>query len=54
MAWCLWDMLTHPRYGMGKRLGARCGKWACMYRPDATVVPDGLAARSRASPVMRT
>ncbi|WP_431602758.1 hypothetical protein, partial [Escherichia coli] len=21
-AWCLWDMLTHPRYGMGKRLGA--------------------------------
>ncbi|HDL0286360.1 TPA: hypothetical protein PWK70_002028, partial [Escherichia coli] len=18
MAWCLWDMLTHPRYGMGK------------------------------------
>ncbi|WP_250385244.1 hypothetical protein, partial [Escherichia coli] len=20
--WCLWDMLTHPRYGMGKRLGA--------------------------------
>ncbi|HGU7560758.1 TPA: phage tail protein [Escherichia coli] len=22
MAWCLWDMLTHPRYGMGKRLGA--------------------------------
>ncbi|HEO9943834.1 TPA: DUF1983 domain-containing protein [Escherichia coli] len=21
MAWCLWDMLTHPRYGMGKRLG---------------------------------
>ncbi|WP_436409351.1 hypothetical protein, partial [Escherichia coli] len=20
-AWCLWDMLTHPRYGMGKRLG---------------------------------
>ncbi|TFA74604.1 host specificity protein J, partial [Escherichia coli] len=21
----LWDMLTHPRYGMGKRLGAGCG-----------------------------
>ncbi len=22
MAWCLWGTLTHPRYGMGKRLGA--------------------------------
>ncbi|EFJ1099883.1 host specificity protein J [Escherichia coli] len=29
MAWCLWDMLTHPRYGMGKRLGAvDVDKWA--------------------------
>ncbi|HBQ0003439.1 TPA: host specificity protein J, partial [Escherichia coli] len=29
MAWCLWDMLTHPRYGMGKRLGAAdVDKWA--------------------------
>ncbi|WP_063105088.1 phage tail tip domain-containing protein, partial [Escherichia coli] len=28
-AWCLWDMLTHPRYGMGKRLGAPdVDKWA--------------------------
>ena len=28
-AWCLWDMLTHPRYGMGKRLGAAdVYKWA--------------------------
>ncbi|MGT6872091.1 phage attachment tail tip protein J, partial [Escherichia coli] len=28
-AWCLWDMLTHPRYGMGKRLGAAdVDKWA--------------------------
>ncbi|EIL3252750.1 TPA: host specificity protein J [Escherichia coli] len=28
MAWCLWDMLTHPRYGMGKRLGAAdVDKW---------------------------
>ncbi|EMO8322519.1 host specificity protein J, partial [Escherichia coli] len=27
--WCLWDMLTHPRYGMGKRLGAAdVDKWA--------------------------
>ncbi|EOL0481976.1 DUF1983 domain-containing protein, partial [Escherichia coli] len=26
---CLWDMLTHPRYGMGKRLGAAdVDKWA--------------------------
>ncbi|MGS5194667.1 phage attachment tail tip protein J [Escherichia coli] len=29
IAWCLWDMLTHPRYGMGKRLGAAdVDKWA--------------------------
>ncbi|WP_063502175.1 phage attachment tail tip protein J [Escherichia coli] len=29
MAWCLWDMLIHPRYGMGKRLGAAdVDKWA--------------------------
>ncbi|EOD0790551.1 host specificity protein J [Escherichia coli] len=29
MAWCMWDMLTHPRYGMGKRLGAAdVDKWA--------------------------
>ncbi|GCU62533.1 phage host specificity protein [Escherichia coli] len=29
MAWCLWDMLTHPPYGMGKRLGAAdVDKWA--------------------------
>ncbi|WP_410402459.1 phage tail tip protein [Escherichia coli] len=28
-AWCLWDMLTHPRYGMGKRVGAAdVDKWA--------------------------
>ncbi|EKM3136136.1 host specificity protein J, partial [Escherichia coli] len=44
-AWCLWDMLTHPRYGMGKRLGAAdVDKWAlyaigqyCDQR-----VPDGF------------
>ncbi|WP_170947436.1 phage tail tip protein, partial [Escherichia coli] len=44
-AWCLWDMLTHPRYGMGKRLGtADVDKWAlyaigqyCDQR-----VPDGF------------
>ncbi len=29
IAWCLWDMLTHPRYGMGKRVGAAdVDKWA--------------------------
>ncbi|ENZ0187201.1 host specificity protein J [Escherichia coli] len=28
MAWCLWDMLTHPRYGMGQRLwAAEVDKW---------------------------
>ncbi|CSH81015.1 host specificity protein [Shigella sonnei] len=41
MAWCLWDMLTHPRYGMGKRLGAAdVDKWALyagMERADADV-----------------
>ncbi|ENQ9352330.1 host specificity protein J [Escherichia coli] len=44
-AWCLWDMLTPPRYGMGKRLGAAdVDKWAlysigqyCDQR-----VPDGF------------
>ncbi len=44
-AWCLWDMLTHPRYGMGKRLGAAdVDKWVlyaigqyCDQR-----VPDGF------------
>ncbi|MBJ5328374.1 host specificity protein J, partial [Salmonella enterica subsp. enterica serovar Corvallis] len=28
-AWCLWDMLTHPRYGMGQRIGAAdVDRWA--------------------------
>lgn len=45
MAWCLWDMLTHPRYGMGKRLGAAdVGKWALyvigQYCDQS--VPDGF------------
>ncbi|EFV3763021.1 DUF1983 domain-containing protein [Shigella sonnei] len=44
-AWCLWDMLTHPRYGMGKRLGAAdVDKWvlyAIGQYCDQTV-PDGF------------
>ncbi|EKY6399362.1 host specificity protein J [Escherichia coli] len=44
-AWCLWDMLTHPRYGMGKRLGAAdVDKWAlyaiAQYCDQS--VPDGF------------
>ncbi|WP_332834586.1 phage tail protein [Escherichia coli] len=57
-AWCLWDMLTHPRYGMGKRLGAAdVDKWALYVigqHCDQSVAGRLLAARSRASPVMRT
>ncbi|EJC6313695.1 host specificity protein J [Escherichia coli] len=46
MAWCLWDMLTHPRYGMGKRLGAAdVDKWALyvigQYCDQS--VPDGFS-----------
>ncbi len=45
MAWCLWDMLTHPRYGMGKRLSAAdVDKWALyvigQYCDQS--VPDGF------------
>ncbi|HIA8534424.1 TPA: phage attachment tail tip protein J, partial [Escherichia coli] len=44
-AWCLWDMLTHPRYGMGKRLGAAdVDKWVLyvigQYCDQS--VPDGF------------
>ncbi|EEX2506493.1 host specificity protein J [Escherichia coli] len=45
MAWCLWDMLTHPRYGMGKRLGAAdVDKWALyvMGQYCDQSVPDGF------------
>ncbi|EFO1829856.1 host specificity protein J [Escherichia coli] len=44
MAWCLWDMLTHPRYGMGKRLGAAdVDKWALYVIGQCCdqSVPDG-------------
>ncbi|QKB64557.1 phage attachment tail tip protein J [Escherichia coli] len=44
-AWCLWDMLTHPRYGMGKRLGAADVDKRALYAIgqycDQTV-PDGF------------
>ncbi|MGS5383372.1 phage attachment tail tip protein J [Escherichia coli] len=44
-AWCLWDMLTHPRYGMGKRLGAAdVDKWAlyAIGQYCDQTVPDGF------------
>ncbi|ELP3789464.1 host specificity protein J, partial [Escherichia coli] len=43
--WCLWDMLTHPRYGMGKRLGAAdVDKWAlyAIGQYCDQTVPDGF------------
>ncbi|ENZ1122035.1 phage tail protein, partial [Escherichia coli] len=43
--WCLWDMLTHPRYGMGKRLGAAdVDKWALYVigQNCDQSVPDGF------------
>ncbi|MCW0134480.1 hypothetical protein OIU89_04350 [Escherichia coli] len=55
MAWCLWDMLTHPRYGMGNVLvrrmwiNGRCMSSASTATSRCRTV---LAARSRASPVM--
>lgn len=45
LAWCLWDMLTHPRYGMGKRLGAAdVDKWAlyAIGQYCDQTVPDGF------------
>ncbi|HDX5021039.1 TPA: host specificity protein J [Escherichia coli] len=44
-AWCLWGMLTHPRYGMGKRLGAAdVDKWAlyAIGQYCDQTVPDGF------------
>ncbi len=44
-AWCLWDMLTHPRYGMGKRTGAAdVDKWAlyAIAQYCDQMVPDGF------------
>ncbi|HAY0219001.1 TPA: host specificity protein J [Escherichia coli] len=45
IAWCLWDMLTHPRYGMGKRLGAAdVDKWTlyAIGQYCDQLVPDGF------------
>ncbi|MFP1463248.1 hypothetical protein ACLB1E_25400 [Escherichia coli] len=56
MAWCLWDMLTHPRYGMGKRMVPRIwinGRCIIGQYCDQSC-RTALAARSRASPVMLT
>ncbi|EBC6126055.1 host specificity protein J [Salmonella enterica] len=44
-AWCLWDMLTHPRYGMGQRIGAAdVDRWAlyAIGRYCDQMVPDGF------------
>ncbi len=55
MAWCLWDMLTHPRYGMGNVLVRRM--WTngrCMSSASIAISQCRMAlvVRSRASPVM--
>lgn len=57
MAWCLWDMLTHPRYGMGNVLVRQMwinGRCMSSARIATSQCRTALAARSRASPVMRT
>ncbi|EHZ8148948.1 host specificity protein J, partial [Salmonella enterica] len=44
-AWCLLDMLTHPRYGMGGRIGmAEVDKWAlyAIAQYCDQMVPDGF------------
>ncbi len=44
-AWCLWDMLTHPRYGMGQRIGAAdVDRWAlyAIGQYCDQMVPDGF------------
>lgn len=43
-AWCLYDLLTHPRYGLGRYIGMSVDKWA-MYqigRYCDELVPDGF------------
>lgn len=43
-AWVLWDILTHPRYGMGKQLGVEVvDKWGLygMAQYADSLVPDG-------------
>ena len=44
-AWCLLDMLTHPRYGMGGRIGvAEVDKWVlyAIARYCDQMIPDGF------------
>ncbi|MEG0205479.1 MAG: host specificity protein J, partial [Citrobacter sp.] len=44
-AWCVLDMLTHPRYGMGSRIGvADVDKWAlyAIAQNCDPLVPDGF------------
>ncbi|ASE45372.1 host specificity protein J [Citrobacter braakii] len=44
-AWCVLDMLTHPRYGMGSRIGvADVDKWAlyAIAKYCDRLVPDGF------------
>ncbi|EAC0473375.1 host specificity protein J [Salmonella enterica subsp. enterica] len=44
-AWCLWDVLTHPRYGMGQRIGAAdVDRWAlyAIGQYCDQMVPDGF------------
>ncbi|STQ72056.1 host specificity protein J [Hafnia alvei] len=43
-AWCLYDMLTHPRYGLGRRIGlSDVDKWALytLAQYADTSVPNG-------------
>ncbi len=57
MAWCLWDMLTHPRYGMGNVLVRRMWINGRCMSSASTATSQCLHVfwpRSRASPVMRT
>lgn len=47
-AWVLWDVLTHPRYGMGKRLNiAEVDKFALyvIAQHNDQLVPDGFGGK---------
>lgn len=46
-AWCLYDMLTHPRYGLGRRIGlSDVDKWALytLSQYADTLVPNGYGS----------
>ncbi|MBW6086117.1 hypothetical protein KZ779_05945 [Escherichia coli] len=51
MAWCLWDMLTHPRYGMGETSWCGgCGQMgAVCHRPVLRPVSAGRLWRHGAA-----